>query len=158
MEERPDLRTLFGPYVTPGLEVPNFFRFHDAPPAVVRAALAVVDPFFRTSRPNGQPPAEWLVEMASRFGGTLSGSVGTDDELPVRLRVDAVCVPGEHGSDLARSVARDWPEPEFGEEVLALALAEGWRTWDAQEASWTGNGRDLIDASAPAPVIGLWWD
>lgn len=158
MPERPDIPTLLGPYVTPGIEVPNFFRFHDAPPSIVRDALTLVDSSWRTSRPNGQPPAEWLVKMASRFGGTLSGNVATGDDLPDRLRVDAVCVPGEHGSELARSVARDWPEPEFGEDVLALALAEGWRTWDAQEASWVGNGRDLIDACAPAPVIGLWWD
>lgn len=158
MAERPHLRTLFGPYVTPGVDVPNYFRFHDAPPAVVREALTAVDPSWRTGRPNGQPPAEWLVDMASRFGGTLSGYVATDEGQPDRLRVDAVCVPGEHGSDLARSVARDWSEPEFGEEVLALALAEGWHTWDAQEASWAGNGRDLIDASPPAAIVGLWWD
>lgn len=93
-----------------------------------------------------------------RCGGTLSGFVGLDDGLPERLRVDAVCVPGERGSDLAASVARDWPEPEFGEEVLALAVAEGWSAWDARDSMWTGNGRDLMESPAPAPVVGLWWD
>lgn len=158
MAEYDELRQLLSRHITPGADGPGFFRFHDAPPSVVHDALALAHPHCRTDRPNGQPPAEWLIEMAARFGGALSGLIATDDGVRHRMRVDAICVPGDHGTEVARCVARDWPEPEFGETVLALALAEGWTSWDATEPVWTGSGPDLMWAETPPPVIGLWWD
>lgn len=39
----------------------------------------------------------------------------------------------------------------------ALALAEAWESWDAEEAVWQGGGRQLLHGR-PEPVVGLWWD
>lgn len=153
------LRELLGEWKTPGLDQPAGFRFHDAPPDVVRRALTVVDPFMTMGRPNGQPPADWLVAIAERLGGLLAGQVGDDEDLPERLRVDAVCVPVERSAELARAVDADWPDPDLGELALDLALAEGWERWDAEQPVWTGGGRELL-AGVPAAVraVGLWWD
>lgn len=153
------LRELLSPWRTPGLDHPAGFRFHDAPPDVVRRALATVDPFLAASRPNGQPPADWLVAIAERLGGLLAGQVGDDEDLPERLRVDAVCVPAERAAELARAVDADWPDPDLGEVALDLALAEGWERWDAEQPVWTGGGRELLGKVPPAVrVVGLWWD
>lgn len=157
-EER-RLRGLLGRWKTPGLDQPAGFRFHDAPPDAVRRALAVVDPFMTVGRPNGQPPAGWLVHVAERLGGLLAGQVGDDEDLPERLRVDAVCVPAEQAAELAQAVDADWPEPDMGEVALDLALAEGWEHWDAEQPVWTGGGRELLDGVPPGvAVVGLWWD
>jgi hypothetical protein len=155
---RGQLRQLLDPWKTPSLEHPGGFRFHDAPPDVVRRALAAVDPVFRSSRPNGQPPADWLVDVAERLGGLLAGQVGDDEGLPERLRIDALCVPGERGADLARAVDRDWPDVVHGDVALDLSLAEAWERWDAVEPVWTGSGRELLDGLPRAAVVGLWWD
>lgn len=144
--------------MTPGLELPRSFRFHDAPPPIVRSALGVVDTWCGSSRPNGQPPAHWLVDTAERLGGTLSGHAGTDRDLPERLRIDALCVAGDRGGDLARAVDQDWAAAMDGEKALDLALAEGWSGWDADEPVWTGDGRALLDGAPRAAVVGLWWD
>lgn len=153
------LRGLLRQWSTPGLDHPAGFRFHDAPPEAVRRALSVVDPSIAASRSNGQPPADWLVAIAERLGGLLAGQVGDDEDLPERLRVDAVCVPAEHAAELARAVEQDWPDPDLGEVALDLALAEGWERWDAEQPVWTGEGRELL-AGVPAAVrvVGLWWD
>lgn len=157
--DAPSLRELLGRWKTHGLDHPGGFRFHDAPPDVVRRALTVVDPFISVGRPNGQPPAEWLVAIAERLGGLLAGQVGDDEDLPARLRVDAVCVPAERAAELALAVDADWPDPDLGEVALDLALAEGWERWDAEQPVWTGGGRDLL-AGVPVDVrvVGLWWD
>lgn len=153
------LRGLLGRWTTPGLDHPGGFRFHDAPPDVVRRALAAVDPSVAGSRPNGQPPAGWLVDIAERLGGLLAGQVGDDEDLPERLRVDAVCIPAERAAELARAVDADWPCVEPDEVALDLALAEGWDRWDAERPVWTGGGRELL-AGVPLGVaaVGLWWD
>jgi hypothetical protein len=109
---------------------PGGFRFHDAPPDVVRRALA----------------------------GLLAGQVGDDEGLPERLRIDAVSVPGGHGADLARAVDHDWPDVVLGDVALGLSLAEAWERWDAEEPVWTGSGRELLDGPPRAAVVGLWWD
>jgi hypothetical protein len=152
------LRALLAPFLTPDSDVASCFRFHDAPPAVIDQALDLLSPNCRLGRPNGQPPAGWLIDVAEKLGGTLAGLAAVGDELGDRIRVDAVCVPGEHGADLARAVARDWPEPEFGEQVLDLALAEGWTSWQSAEPCWTGSGSELISPEPRAAVVGLWWD
>lgn len=153
------LRVLLGRWKTPGLDQPAGFRFHDAPPEAVRRALAVVDPFITVGRPNGQPPAGWLVDVAERLDGLLAGQVGDDEDLPERLRVDAVGVPAERAAELARAVDADWPEADLGEVALDLALAEGWASWDAERPVWTGGGRELLAGAPPGVlVVGLWWD
>lgn len=153
------LRNLLDPWRTPGLEHSAGFRFHDAPPDAVRRALAVVDPFLTGARPNGQPPAGWLVDVAERLGGLLAGQVSDDEGLPEQLRIDAVCVPAEQAVVLARAVEQDWPDTVLGEVALDLALAEGWERWDADQALWTGGGRELLEGTPPAcRVVGLWWD
>jgi hypothetical protein len=121
--------------------------------------LAVVDPSVTASRPNGQPPAGWLVDIAERLSGLLAGQVADDEDLPERLRVDALCVPAERAAELARAVEQDWPDADLGEVALDLALAEGWERWDAEQPVWTGTGRDLLDGVPPGvAVAGLWWD
>lgn len=145
-------------WMTPQLDLPGGFRFHDAPPDVVRLASGAIDGAWSTVRFNGQPPAEWLVNTAERLGGLLSGLVGNDEELPTRLRVDAICVAGERAGELAQAVHDDWPQPVFDSVALDLALAEGWDSWAAEQPIWTGNGRELLDAHPGAAVIGLWWD
>lgn len=153
------LRKLLDPWKTPGLEHPTGFRFHDAPPDAVRRALAAVDPFMTVGRPNDQPPAGWLVDMAERLGGLLAGQVGDDEDLPQQLRVDALCVSAEHAAELARAVEADWADCDLGEVALDLALAEGWERWDAEKPVWTGGGRELMAGLPPAVrVVGLWWD
>lgn len=153
------LRRLLGPWMTPGLDQPGGFRFHDAPPDAVRRALAAVDPSITASRPNGQPPAAWLVHVAERLGGLLAGQVGDEADLPERLRVDAVGVPAEHAAELARAVDADWPDPGSGEVALDLALAEGWERWDSERPAWIGGGRDLLAGAPPGlrrrAVVGL---
>lgn len=124
----------------------------------MRRAFAEVEPFWRDCRPNGQPPAGWLVDTAAALGGLLAGQVGDNDRMPERLRVDAVCVAGDRAGELARAVDAVWPEVALGERALDLALAEGWEQWDAEQPIWTGNGRDLLDGITRAPVVGLWWD
>jgi hypothetical protein len=158
VSSRPLLRELLDSYVTAGLEMPDYFRFHDAPPSVARSALDAVDTSCGNARPNGQPPAVWLVEIAARLGGTLSGQAATPPNLPQRLRIDAVCVAGDRGGDLARAIDRDWAAAVDGETPLALALAEGWTRWEADEPMWTGGGRELLDGPPRAGVVGLWWD
>ncbi len=153
-----DLRTLLRPWLTPRLDHPGGFRFHDAPPKVVRHALEAVDLEWSTARFNGQPPASWLVSTAERLGGLLSGQVGDDVERPPRLRVDAICVPGERAPELAQAVHIDWPQTVLDSVALDVAEAEGWDTWDAEQPIWTGNGRQLLEASPNAAVVGLWWD
>lgn len=155
---RGQLRGLLSQWTTPGLEHPGGFRFHDAPPDTVRRALDRVDQSLRVGRPNGQPPADWLVDTAERLGGLVAGQVGDDDGFPERLRVDAVCVPGDRGAELAGAVDREWPDDVLGEVALDLALAEGWERWDAEQPVWTGGGRDLLDGAPRAAVVGLWWD
>jgi hypothetical protein len=151
------LSSLLAEWRTPGLDLGDGFRFHDAPPATVRTALRVVGPQVAQSRPNGQPPAAWLVDIAERLEGLLAGLVGTDPP-PERLRVDAVCVPAHRAAELARAVAHDWPEPVLHAPALEHALAEAWERWDATEAVWSGSGSDLLEKPPPAPVVGLWWD
>ena len=153
-----DLRILLHPWLTPGLDHPPAFRFHDAPPEQVRRALAAVDPEWGTTRFNGQPPASWLVSTAERLDGRLAGQVGDDVGLPTRLRVDAICVPGERAQELAQAVHDDWPEPVLDSVALDLALAEGWEAWDAEQPVWTLAGRQLLEAPPAAAVVGLWWD
>ncbi len=157
-ERRGVLRTLLADWLTPGLDHESGFRFHDAPPAVVRDALSRVDPSWRDSRPNGQPPGGWLVDLAERLGGLLAGQVGDNDWLPERLRVDAVCVPGERSAELARAVDEQWPQPFMEALALDLALAEAWDHWDAETPVWSGPGRDLLTGEPRAAVVGLWWD
>lgn len=153
------LRDLLGPWKTPRLDYPGGFRFHDAPPEVVRRALAMVDPFHTTSRPNGQPPAGWLVDTAERLGGLLAGQVADDEGRPEQLRIDALCVAAQQAEALARAVDEDWPEPAFGELALDLALAEGWQAWDAETPIWTANGREALSGvPSGVVVVGLWWD
>lgn len=153
------LRELLGRWRTPGLDQPAGFRFHDAPPDAVRRALAAVDPTTAASRPNGQPPADWLVALAERLGGRLAGHVADDEDLSERLRVDAVCVPAEHAAELARAVDQDWPVPHVGDVALDLGLAEGWERWDADEPVWTGGGRELLNGVPHGvAIVGLWWD
>lgn len=152
------LRALLRPWITPRLTHPGGFRFHDAGPEVVRRALASVDPSCGASRPNGQPPGNWLVEVAERLDGTLAGQVGDDADLPERLRVDAVCVAGDRAADLARAIARDWPQDDVGGTALDLAVAEGWPRWDANEPAWNRSGHDVLLDGRRAAVVGLWWD
>lgn len=142
-------------YLTPGLELPEIehFRFHDAPPQLVREVLSGLDPLWISYRPNGQPPAAWLLATAERLDGLVAGS----SSHPNGLRVDAICVPGDRAADLAGAVERDWPERAIDERALDLALAEAWPSWDAERPVWEGSGRDLL-AGRSEPVVGLWWD
>ncbi len=144
--------------MTPRLDYPGGFRFHDAPPAVVQRALEQVELEWSTARFNGQPPATWLVKVAERLGGRLAGQVGDDEGLPTRLRVDAICVPGGCAGELAQAVHVDWPQTVLDSSALDLALAEAWEGWDAEQPVWTGIGRQLLEAPQDAAVIGLWWD
>jgi hypothetical protein len=152
-----ELTPLLVPWRTEGTDLGAGFRFHDAPPATVREAFAVVGADVARSRPNGQPPAAWLVDLAERLGGLLAGQLGTEP-LPERLRVDAVCVPADRASELVRAIDRDWPEPVLGAPALDLALAEAWERWDADEPVWVGSGRELLEKPPQAAVVGLWWD
>jgi len=152
------LRGLLRPWITPRLTHPGGFRFHDAKPDVVRRALASVDPSCGACRPNGQPPGDWLVDVAERLDGTLAGQVGDDGDLPERLRVDAVCVAGGRAAELARAIARDWPQDALGGTALDLAVAEGWPGWDAEQPAWVGSGHDVLLDGQRAAVVGLWWD
>lgn len=152
------LQRLLAPYRTPGLALGGTVRFHDAPPSVARDVLARMDGPFSMMRPNGQPPAAWLVDAAQRWGGTVAGMLATGDGFGDRLRIDAVCVPGLHGHALARAVAADWPDRDHGASALELALAEEWQAWDAATPTWSGPATDLLRGREPAPVVGLWWD
>jgi hypothetical protein len=131
------------------------WRFCDTPPGTVRRALALVDGWYGTSRPNGQPPALWLVEEAEHLGGLLGGHV-----TPARgsIRVDAICVPAEETHVLAAAVEQAWPPGADGTGALDLADAEAWDRWDANQAIWSGNGRELLTSRPPGVVVGLWWD
>lgn len=131
------------------------WRFCDTPPRTVRRALALVDAWYGTSRPNGQPPAFWLIEQAEHLSGLLGGQVA-----PARgsIRVDAICVPAEKTEALAAGVDQAWPTGAAGTGALDLAEAEAWNGWDATEATWSGNGRDLLTSHPPGVVVGLWWD
>jgi hypothetical protein len=131
------------------------WRFCDTPPGTIRRALALVDGWYGTSRPNGQPPAVWLAEQAEHLGGLLAGHV-----TPARgyIRVDAICVPAEKTHALATAVDQAWPPAADGTGALDLADAEAWDQWDASQAIWSGNGRDLLTIHPPGVVVGLWWD
>lgn len=152
-----ELSRLLLPQCTRGLSFNDTFRCHDAPPAVVRAALDLLDPWFGTSRPNGQPPAQWLLRTAERLGGLAAGIVAAGEEYQ-SIRVDAVCVPGERGQELAAAVDQDWPDVVLGSPALDVSLAEEWDSWDAERPTWEGNGRELLAGRPPAVAVGLWWD
>lgn len=149
------LRERFIGHLTREVDRPEygFWRFHDAPPALVRDVLAGCDPLFSDYQPNGQPPPRWLVQIADRLGGLLAGS----PSMPGGIRVDAICVPGPRGPELAQAVRDDWPEVLLDALPLDLALAEAWTSWDAERSIWEGPGRALLEPRSE-PVVGLWWD
>lgn len=124
------------------------FRFNDAPPAMVRRALAEV-PGVANRRPNRQPEAGWLLEMAEQFDGRLCGAV---DVRYAALRVDAICVPADALTDFMGMLAAGWPGQD------ETAVAEAWSAWDATAPLWTGAGSDVRTLIPAARVYSLWWD
>jgi hypothetical protein len=131
------------------------WRFVDAPPALVSEALAMVGEEFGARRPNDQPPANWLVAQAEQLEGRLGGSV---HPAPGWIRVDAICVPVADARGLAVAVDQSFPGSAAATPALSLALAEAWETWESTTALWEAHGRDLLVATPPGTVIGLWWD
>ena len=126
----------------------TYFRFSDAPAAVVRRALAQV-PSAAASRPNDQPPAVWLVEIAESYGGRLCGSVNASFGA---LRVDAVCVPATATAAVVEQLSQAYPGQD------EAAVAEAWSAWDSTEPLWTGTGREAQTSLGQATVVSLWWD
>lgn len=131
-------------------------RFIDTPPAVVREALTLVDERWADIRPNGQPPARWLVELAERREGLLGGTWSTQPWSG--LRVDAIQVPRTVAADLARAVVDAWAPYDDWPAAIDLADAEGWPSWDAVRSEWQGPGRALMGELPELEVFGLWWD
>lgn len=156
-DDAADLDHVLAPYLYTGLPViEGSGRFIDTPPAVVREALSLLDPDVAQGRPNGQPPAHWLMELADRLGGLLGGSFSTAPW--VGLRVDAIQVPRPMVGQLAQSVLDAWPAYDDWPAAIDLADAEGWPAWDAERSEWEGLGRDLLGDLPELAVFGLWWD
>jgi hypothetical protein len=98
---------------------PDSWRFVDAPPAVVAEVLAALPESVGTGRPNGQPPALWLLQVAREVDGRLCGAV-----LASRgpLRVDAICVPGVAAVRVVELLALAWPgQAEVAVDLDAVA-------------------------------------
>jgi hypothetical protein len=87
--------------------------FTDAPPAVVREALALVSKS-PGERPNDQPPEEWLVAQAARRAGVLAGFAAPAGPAGPRMRVAAVIVACSQAGELASEIARLWPLDDGG--------------------------------------------
>jgi hypothetical protein len=129
------------------------WRFVDASPADLRRALTLL-PWVGAARPNGQPPATWLVEAAARFSGLLSGMVAPP---LATMRVDAVCVPVAYARSFAAELDRTWWDEE-DRSALDLAVAEAWTGWTATTACWQGTGRDVLRGPVPGALLSLWFD
>jgi len=134
----------------------NTLWFADVPPDTASAALGLVDPSLSTGRGTGQPPAILLVQEARRRSGRLGGSLNVDYGF---LPHDTICVDGDQGPALVRSVLEAWPADE-NESEAALDLADGhvWTSWSAGEPAWTGRARELLASPPAGEVVGLWWD
>ncbi|SEQ74688.1 hypothetical protein [Microlunatus flavus] len=126
----------------------RYFRFSDAPPAVLRAALSEV-PSAAEKRPNDQPPAAWLVDIGKKYGGRLCGSVNASYSA---LRVDAICIPAPAAAAVVEQLSQAWPGQ------AEAAVAEAWSGWDSTEPQWTGTGLEARNGVDQATVISLWWD
>jgi hypothetical protein len=126
--------------------------FTDAPPAVVREALALVrkPP---GERPNDQPPEEWLVTQAACRGGVLAGFAAPAGPASPRMSVDAIIVPRTQAGDLASEIARLWPL-EDGGSALDLAIVGGFASMDAERPCWRCPARSSVPG-APMPLTGL---
>lgn len=121
---------------------PDFWRFVDAPPAVVTEVLAALPESVATGRPNGQPPALWLLGVSWDTDGRLYGSVHASRNA---LRVDGVCVPGTAAVRVVHLLEQAWPGQ------AEVAVVEGWAGWDAKSPLWTGMALDLLEPQSPLP-------
>lgn len=136
--------------------------FTDAPPAVVREALALVSKL-PGERPNDQPPEEWLVAHAARRDGILAGFAAPAGPASPRMQVDAIIVPCSQAAELASEIARLWPL-EDGGTALDLVVVEGFSSMDAERPcwqmpgpkfrSWRAGADDWLDAA----FCSFWWD
>jgi hypothetical protein len=150
----------FEPDSDPDDEIGWWFR--DAPPAIAREALTLVDKD-PGERPNDQPPEEWLVDQAERREGFLAGFVSPKGPFSPRMRVDAIIVPSSHVEDLASEIARLWPVEEGG-TALDLALVEGLASADATRHLWQAGGSDFAPGQPDsadwlgATFCSFWWD
>jgi hypothetical protein len=144
---------------SPGHELGWWFT--DAPPAVVREALALVSKP-PGERPNDQPPEEWLVAQAARRAGMLAGFAAPAGPASPRMRVDAVIVPCSQAGELASEIARLWPLDDGG-TALDLAVVEGFASMDAERPCWEMSGpefrswRAAADDWLDAAFCSFWW-
>jgi hypothetical protein len=144
------------PYADPGAGRTG--RLLDVPPAVAKAALALLPEELRAARLNlCQPPMSWLVTVADDLSGRLVGMLE-----PGRLfvRFDGVQVPATVARTLAARMATEWPPTANAPGALDSAVAEGWPSWTATEPTWTGVGTDLLTGPLPpsVAVVGVWFD
>lgn len=135
--------------------------FRDAPAVVAAGALELVEPALATSRPNGQPPAEWLVDRALQMSGTVIGFAAPERD-GGDLRIDGIKVAWSYRQDLVRQVADTWPD-EHDEDglwpgALDLSVGEVYPAWHTLQLTWKGPGADLAGDVPEGPVVGLWWD
>lgn len=139
----------------------NGWYFRDAPADVATSALELVEPVLATSRPNGQPPAEWLADRARRMGGTVVGFAAPERD-DGYLRIDGIKVPWSYRRDLVRLVADTWPDEDDEDGswpgALDLAVGEVYPAWHTLHLVWKGPGADLAGDVPEGPVVGLWWD
>ena len=148
---------LLAPYADPDPQQAG--RLLHVPPRICERALALLLPDQRTARLNlVQPPMTWLVQLAERMGGVLTGALPAGKAFVV---FDGVQLNGggEVARELARRVAVAWPATDDLPGALAVAVAEAWPSWTAAQPAWTGSGTDLLTAQLPpdTAVVGLWW-
>ena len=158
VDEQPTKRltALLAPYADAGAGQTG--RLLDLPPAVAKAALALLPEELRAARLNlCQPPMSWLVAVADDLAGRL---VGVFEPERLFVRFDGVQVPATAAGALAARIATEWPPTANAPGALQSAVAEGWPTWTATEPTWTGLGTDLLTGRLPpsVAVVGVWFD
>ena len=134
-------------------------RLLHVPPRIAAQALTVLLPDQRTARLNlVRPPMTWLVQLAEQMGALLTGGLPAGKGF---VHFDGVQLggAGEAARELARRVAAAWPATGDLPDALAVATAEAWPSWTAEEPAWTGSGTDLLTTRLPpdTAVVGLWW-
>lgn len=154
---------LLGPHREPRTDWPQDdetsaslgFRFHDAPPDVVQRVLVLIDPFFTTSRPNEQPPADWLLALARDLDGLFGGHAAAGRP---SVRVDAIQVRPAAAAAMVTAVRDAFPARGEWSSAVDLAVGQVWPDRSSVEATWEGRALDLLTALPPGDVVGLWWD
>lgn len=95
----------------------------------------------------------WLIDLATQFDGRLVGSLTRG-----HLRLDGIQVQGMAlWRQLLERLERDWPTTADA-DALGTAVAEVWRSWDAEDPVAAGGVEDVLVEGLADGVYGLWWD